>query len=187
VYERYRDQGIEIVTVAMDLQGASVVRPFVEQAGAQYPTLVDRFNMLGGRFGFKLVPITLLFDEQGRLVRGPTVTDVGKEKDLALIEDWFRNGPTSQVARAGPAAGVVPTAGRAGFINEEAELRFRLAVVLLAQGEKDEAIEHLRRAFALDPENWLIRKQMWAVEHPEKFYDGDVDFGWQREQVKAGR
>ena len=40
-----------------------------------------------------------------------------------------------------------------------------------------------RRGRDLDPGNYLIRKQIWAVENPDKFYNGDVDYDWQREQT----
>lgn len=30
---------------------------------------------------------------------------------------------------------------------------------------------------------WLIRKQLWAIETPEAFYEGNVDFEWQKEQM----
>ncbi len=55
------------------------------------------------------------------------------------------------------------------------------------RGEREQAIELLKRAFPLEPDNLIIRKQLWAIEHPEKFYDGDVDYAWQREQMEAGR
>jgi hypothetical protein len=32
-----------------------------------------------------------------------------------------------------------------------------------------------------------MRKQLWAIEHPDRFYDGDVDYDWQKVQVKEGR
>jgi len=44
-----------------------------------------------------------------------------------------------------------------------------------------------REGVALEPDNYLIRKQIWAVEHPEKFYSSDaVDSDWQREQLRKG-
>ncbi len=47
-------------------------------------------------------------------------------------------------------------------------------------------VELLKRACPLEPDNFIIRKQLWAIEHPENFYDGDVDYAWQREQLEAG-
>lgn len=38
----------------------------------------------------------------------------------------------------------------------------------------------------LDQDNWIIRKQIWALEHPEKFYKGKVDYDWQKIQNKTG-
>jgi hypothetical protein len=38
----------------------------------------------------------------------------------------------------------------------------------------------------LDPENFLIRKQIWAVEYPEKFHP-TIDFVWQETQLRAER
>ncbi|MDP6495328.1 MAG: hypothetical protein QGI09_07925 [Dehalococcoidia bacterium] len=40
---------------------------------------------------------------------------------------------------------------------------------------------------ALDPDNLVILKQIWAVEHPEKFYASNkVDYAWQKEQLEKG-
>ena len=66
--------------------------------------------------------------------------------------------------------------------ESEADARFQLAIVLLEKGKRVDAITELKRAFRLDPQNWIIRKQLWAIEHPEAFYEGDVDYGWQKEQ-----
>ena len=54
---------------------------------------------------------------------------------------------------------------------------------MLDQGKREAAIAELKEAFKLDPKNWLIRKQLWAIETPEAFYEGDVDYGWQKEQM----
>jgi tetratricopeptide (TPR) repeat protein len=58
-----------------------------------------------------------------------------------------------------------------------------LAAIYLDQGERDKALTALKQAWAIDPDNWIIRKQMWAVEHPEQFYPA-INFKWQREQIK---
>jgi len=50
-----------------------------------------------------------------------------------------------------------------------------------------QAADALRAALKIDPENWIVHKQIWAIEHPERFYGGDVDFSWQREQLRAER
>ncbi len=44
----------------------------------------------------------------------------------------------------------------------------------------------LKKAAKLDDGNWIVRKQIWAIEHPEKFYEGSVDYDWQKTQVQQG-
>ena len=38
----------------------------------------------------------------------------------------------------------------------------------------------------LEPDNYIIRKQIWAVQNPDRFYSGDVDYAWQKEQMAQG-
>jgi len=62
---------------------------------------------------------------------------------------------------------------------------FVWGLVLLQHGEKDAALNKLKQARDLDPDNWRIRKQIWAIEHPDKFYTGNSpDYDWQSEQLK---
>ena len=51
----------------------------------------------------------------------------------------------------------------------EANARFQLGLTLLDIGKRTEAMAEWRKALALDPKNWIIHKQIWAVEHPDKF------------------
>ena len=64
--------------------------------------------------------------------------------------------------------------------------QFALGSCLLALDRKAEAVPQLRKALKLDPENYVIRKQIWLIEHPEKFHP-TIDWGWQREQLKKER
>ncbi len=58
-----------------------------------------------------------------------------------------------------------------------------LAAVHLDLGEREKAARLLRKARALEPDNLIIRKQIWAVEHPEEFYPG-INLEWQRQQIQ---
>ncbi len=58
-----------------------------------------------------------------------------------------------------------------------------LATVCLDHGERDKALAVLKQAWALEPENWIIRKQIWAIEHPDQFYPA-INTDWQKEQIK---
>ena len=60
---------------------------------------------------------------------------------------------------------------------------FQKGTSFYQEGRVEEAVATWREALALDPDNYIIRKQIWAVENPERFYDGAVDYDWQREQM----
>jgi peroxiredoxin len=60
---------------------------------------------------------------------------------------------------------------------------FGRGVVYSRERKIDQALESWRKAHALDPGNWIIRKQIWALEHPEQFYPV-IDYPWQREQIR---
>lgn len=61
--------------------------------------------------------------------------------------------------------------------------RFALGTAQYQQDRMEEALASWRAALALDPPNFTVRKQIWMVEHPEKFYP-TIDFGWQKEQLE---
>lgn len=158
----------------MDVQGAEQARPWVLEAKATYPALVDTQGQLGRRFNFNYVPLTILINEEGHLVRGPKPTDIGEETHRQEMVRWLDQG------------GIEPTSNQeeVGFSDREAELRFRAAAAALTQGDSNTALALLRKAVQLDPDNWLIRKQMWALEDPDRFYSGPVDYEWQKRQLK---
>tara|TARA_B110000263_G_C15167548_1_gene445328 strand:+ start:417 stop:791 length:375 start_codon:yes stop_codon:yes gene_type:complete len=35
-------------------------------------------------------------------------------------------------------------------------------------------------------DNMLVRKQLWAKENPEKFYQGKIDSDWQKAKIEKG-
>jgi hypothetical protein len=57
---------------------------------------------------------------------------------------------------------------------------------LAASDQVAGAVEQWRRALHKDPENLVIRKQIWAAEHPEKFHP-TIDWDWQKVQLKQER
>ncbi|ARU41946.1 hypothetical protein CCB80_12690 [Armatimonadetes bacterium Uphvl-Ar1] len=58
-----------------------------------------------------------------------------------------------------------------------------LATIAIQRNNKSEALKLLNQALKLDPHNYVIRKQRWLIQFPEKFHPS-IDWAWQREQVK---
>ena len=66
----------------------------------------------------------------------------------------------------------------------DASVPFVWGLVLLHQNQKAAALAKFKQARDLDSTNWRIRKQTWAIEHPDKFYTADSpDYGWQKEEL----
>jgi tetratricopeptide (TPR) repeat protein len=70
----------------------------------------------------------------------------------------------------------------ADFDPTDWSARFGLGTALYQQGRTAEALASWRAALELDPANFTVRKQIWMIEHPEKFYP-TIDFDWQKEQL----
>ncbi len=134
------------------------------------------------------------------LLATPTVKGVGKEPNFAELTQTLRE--AEEAARQNPqnldlqltlgerleAAKQYDRSQRTfEAVLEKAPKSVRallgLASVELDRGEREKALAALKRAWALDPDNWLIRKQMWAVEHPDQFYPA-INTEWQREEIK---
>jgi hypothetical protein len=163
-----------MLAVAQDVQGLERVRPVVAESGATFPVLLDRAGELGRRLGFRIVPAGFFADAEGILrYRHANDFDVGDPRVRWNLERFLtgeKTEPPVEEERMGP---------------EALEL-FAQGVGLYSAGRVTEAVPVWREALTLDPDNFVIRSQIWAVEHPERFYPA-VDRAWQELQlVKEG-
>ncbi|NJN80855.1 MAG: thioredoxin family protein [Caldilineaceae bacterium] len=167
------------MSVAVDFQGAAKARPYVEQAKATFTTVVDADNVLGELFGFKAIPNGVFVDEAGviRYTRFGGF-DIRSAEYAELATRFAQSPDLDAIQQAAEAAG--------GIESDEALAEFQRGLAAYREGDVEKALVAWRDAVALEPDNWIIRKQIWAIEHPEKFYAGEVDFGWQREQIAQG-
>ena len=122
-----------------------------------------------------------MIDEVGRLVKAPFNVNVKDKETLVMLEKWLSE-PSYNAALLRDLKRSDEPLNQA---ITEATARFQLGLVLLEAGKKQEAMAEWRKALALDPQNWIIHKQIWAVEHPDKFYNGSVDYGWQKTQLEV--
>ena len=122
-----------------------------------------------------------MIDEAGRLVKAPFNINVKNQETITILEKWLSDPNYNAVLLRDMKRSNAPVAQTI----TEASARFQLGLVLLEAGKKQEAMAEWRKALTLDPQNWIIHKQIWAVEHPDKFYKGDVDYGWQKAQLEA--
>ncbi len=164
----------------MDAQGPEKARPFTEKAGARFTTIVDEENLLGQLYGFKAIPNGFLIDERG-IVRYKKLGgfDIRRDETAQIVERWVGDsGLLDETLEA--------QAVELGAEHSEANARFLEGMRLYRKGDVQGALAEWRKGAQLEPDNWVIRKQIWAVENPDRFYDGDVDYAWQREQIAKG-
>jgi hypothetical protein len=129
-------------------------------------------------YGFRAIPNGYLIDENG-VVQYLRLGgfDIRKPETAGIVEQWAKGAdvetPEDDKAKDGPSA--------------EAIALFQRGLELYREDKVDEAMALWRQGLALDPDNYIIRKQIWAVENPDRFYTGDVDYDWQREQTAKGQ
>jgi tetratricopeptide (TPR) repeat protein len=79
-----------------------------------------------------------------------------------------------------------PLLQRAAATAPSSTAWFALGSAQLALGKKAEGLASLKKALRQDRSNYIIRKQIWLIEHPDKFHP-TIDWNWQREQLKKER
>lgn len=149
-------------------------------AGTTFPTVLDADGAAIEHFGFRVVPNGVLVDEDGvvRYVKEGGFS-VENRDDVALVERFI----------AGDSFPGENSASVGALSRVERELiatKVRLGRLLESQGQRDEAVAEWRSALARDPDNFLIRKQIWAVEYPERFHP-TIDTVWQERQLRQER
>ncbi len=65
LYQAFRSQGLEILAVSVDQQGAVVTRPFKEAMGLSFPILHDSDYQVGLNYGARTLPMTYVIDRKG--------------------------------------------------------------------------------------------------------------------------
>jgi hypothetical protein len=163
-----------MLAVAQDAQGEERVRPVVRERGVDFPVLIDTGSALGAALGFGIVPSGAFVDASGTLgYKHLDDFDIGDPRVRSNLERFLADEPTESPAEGAPMA------------PEALEL-FARGVGLHVAGRLDEALSLWRAALARDPDNFVIRSQIWVAEHPERFYPV-VDREWQELQlVKEG-
>jgi len=68
LYNRYQDKGLVIIGVALDEEGAKVVKPFVDEYKMNYPVLLGNADIQKAYGGIQGIPTTFIIDKNGKVV-----------------------------------------------------------------------------------------------------------------------
>ncbi|MCW2544262.1 MAG: Redoxin domain protein [Frankiales bacterium] len=179
--EELRAEGLDVVTVALD-EDPEAVRSWAERGGL--PTAVDLEHRLSDLFGIVNVPSTVWLDEDGRVVKPPTIapgddqfidwTKVSADEHHDALRNWVRTGelpPTSE-----PADDEDVRAART---------ERRLAAWLHRHGHLELAEQHFAAAIAKAPLDFSIVRASMPLRGKDPF--GEEFFAFWEEWEAAGR
>ncbi|MBI2933069.1 MAG: TlpA family protein disulfide reductase [Planctomycetes bacterium] len=170
--ERQRDR-IQVVTIAFDVQGPDHPMRYLRAARFSFAALIDASCELSRLWGVTSIPFAVAADADAiiRLVTDESPPSFLEQVPAALAKKADKVPPERKITHPQP----------------DFEILLQSCTNLLGRGRKEEALVALQQAMALDPANDLVRKQMWAVAHPERFYQGAIDLAWQKAQEDATR
>jgi hypothetical protein len=203
LFDSLKTYNFMIVAVAEESRGAEHARPWIEQAKAEYWSLIDPEHRVAALYGMVNVPQAVWIDAAGRIVRPPETagsTDHFRRMDLATrtmspddqaarlaartayldaVRDWVLTGrhelPEAQVQQRLPQ--VTPEIATANA-------QFRLGLWLHRHERGTEAAEHFAEASRLHPDSWTMWRQaadMRAVG------EASGEAFWQRVQALGER
>ena len=172
--------GLQIITVAVD-EDVSAVRPWLQPG---LPAAVDPEHRVSDVFGIVNVPSTVWLDEQGRVVKPPTIapgddqflewTQVAADQHHDALRAW---------ARGGPAPALADPADDEDLRRARAERR--LAAWLHRSGHPELAEEHFQAAIHLAPLDFSIRRASMPLRGQDPF--GAEFFELWEQWTEAGR
>jgi hypothetical protein len=162
----------------MDAAAPEQARRFYADAKVTFARAIDRSDGLWETLDFQVVPNGVFLDENG-VVRYAKFGgfEARVAEDVSAIERLLAAGP----APAPPTVAALPPS-----TPSPARQWFQRGLEALQKGDKAAAAQHWRQALQADPKNFVIRKQIWALEHPEQFYP-KINFEWQRRQLAEER
>jgi hypothetical protein len=173
VWQRYwdgRSRDFTMLAVAQDVEGQDRVRPVIRERDVHFPVLIDHSSDLGRALRFRIVPFGAFVDAGGILrYRHTDDFDIGDPRVRFNLDEFLSGRPVE-----------VPQEEET--MAPDALDLFARGVELYSKGRALEAVERWRLALDHDPDNFVIRSQIWAVEHPEHFYPV-VDREWQSMQL----
>ena len=88
LYTRLMDQGLVVVAVSSDQEGAAIVQDFVDRLGVSFPILLDSDGAVSASYGARNLPTSLLLDRQGRVIAAAQgARDWGSDEAVSYVEE----------------------------------------------------------------------------------------------------
>jgi peroxiredoxin len=175
--------GFSVVAVAVD-EDADDVRPWVDEAGATFPVVLDRDRVVCDALNIRNVPTVTWIDEQNLVVRPNDVafaSDQFKEfhgidstDHHAALRRWVLDDERPFADDDVHALQVLPTDD-----EQLARVHFRVGVELRRRGRADDARRHFEAAGELSPDDFTIRRAALALQGIDPFLSDEFIALWE--------
>lgn len=179
--DELKADGLNIITVALD-EDNELVRRYADRT--DLPVVVDSEHRLSDVFGIVHVPSTVWLDEQGRVVKPPTIapgddqfeefTQVSADQHHDALRRWVRGGQAPTVVEAADDEDL-----------RTARAERRLAAWLHRHGHDEAAERHFQAAVALAPFDFTIHRSSMPLRGQDPF--GTEFFALWEQWNDAGR
>jgi len=67
LYQRYKEKGLEMLAVNLS-ESEGQVRQFMNSHGYTFPVMMDGNGRIGGLYGIRSIPTTLIIDREGKII-----------------------------------------------------------------------------------------------------------------------
>jgi len=161
--------GLPVITIACDAQGVDLPMRYLSSVRASHEMWIDANCLLGRRWKLKDVGVLFLLDENDVVL---LVAEKPEPSAISAIEKLLPKAPSPNP----------PPLPSPDLKDTKVEFLVQLCTNYLTRRRIDDAVGFLKDALRHDPESRVIPKQVWALEHPEKFYEGSIDLEWQKAQ-----
>jgi len=68
LYLKYKDKGYTCLLVATDAEGSDIVKPYFQSRPTPLQILIDRYQVMAGKYGVENLPTVILISPEGKIV-----------------------------------------------------------------------------------------------------------------------
>jgi peroxiredoxin len=189
IHDELEPHGFTVIGIAVD-EHPDDARPWVDEASAEFPMLLDRDHRLVEAFGMINVPTVVWLDEDNKVVRPPDVAfgdetfiefhGIDSTEHRAALREWVVEGEAPFDDAEVRARQRPPTDA-----EQLARLHFRTAVHLRRAGRESAAERHFAAAVELAPLDFTVRRAAMPLRDQDPF--GEPFFELYAEWEAVGR
>jgi peroxiredoxin len=88
LYDKYNEQGLEIIGISTDRDGKEVVQRFVDKSNVNYPIVMFDMNVISAYGGITGIPTTFIVNPEGKIVN-KFVGYPGEDAFEKEIQKWL--------------------------------------------------------------------------------------------------